>query len=284
VPRHHSIPRVLCERHALRVNRAALERLFSALAAERRRTMFAMCLWRPPGPAHLRHRSRADRGSRGHARHRARGRRRSPPRTPLRRASVEEIVSRTSGRDALQADSTSSSGDRDRGGARGRLRQPGGRLGERAQARAGHFSTRWAGGTPGFSFRRLRARRTPRRSSPSPRPRPGGDLRGPDRLLAGAAPRGAVGGRARAGPGKLWARAKLRRATSWATSPSRSTRWRTIEHLVRGQRELLANVSHELRTPLARIRVALDLAAEGSAQDAAPSCRASRGTSPSWNG
>ena len=42
-----------------------------------------------------------------------------------------------------------------------------------------------------------------------------------------------------------------------------------IEHLVRGQRELLANVSHELRTPLARIRVALDLAAEGSAQDAA---------------
>ena len=44
-----------------------------------------------------------------------------------------------------------------------------------------------------------------------------------------------------------------------------------VERLVRGQRELLANVSHELRTPLARIRVALDLAAEGSAQDAAAS-------------
>ncbi|HEX4386138.1 MAG TPA: HAMP domain-containing sensor histidine kinase [Myxococcales bacterium] len=42
-----------------------------------------------------------------------------------------------------------------------------------------------------------------------------------------------------------------------------------IEQLVRGQRELLANVSHELRTPLARIRMALDLAAEGSAEEAA---------------
>jgi signal transduction histidine kinase len=36
-----------------------------------------------------------------------------------------------------------------------------------------------------------------------------------------------------------------------------------LEALVRSERELLANVSHELRTPLARIRVALDLAAEG---------------------
>jgi signal transduction histidine kinase len=35
-----------------------------------------------------------------------------------------------------------------------------------------------------------------------------------------------------------------------------------IAHLLRTERELLANVSHELRTPLARIRVALDLANE----------------------
>jgi two-component system, OmpR family, sensor kinase len=38
-----------------------------------------------------------------------------------------------------------------------------------------------------------------------------------------------------------------------------------IAQLVRREKELIANVSHELRTPLARIRVALDLAAEGDA-------------------
>jgi two-component system, OmpR family, sensor kinase len=38
--------------------------------------------------------------------------------------------------------------------------------------------------------------------------------------------------------------------------------------LMRSERELMANVSHELRTPLARMRVALDLAAEGDAQTA----------------
>ncbi len=37
-----------------------------------------------------------------------------------------------------------------------------------------------------------------------------------------------------------------------------------VVHLLRAEKELLANVSHELRTPLARIRVALDLAAEGT--------------------
>ncbi len=36
-----------------------------------------------------------------------------------------------------------------------------------------------------------------------------------------------------------------------------------LETLLRSEKELLANVSHELRTPLSRIRVALDLAAEG---------------------
>ncbi len=41
-----------------------------------------------------------------------------------------------------------------------------------------------------------------------------------------------------------------------------------ITALLHSQRELLANVSHELRTPLARIRVALDLAAEGDAEAA----------------
>jgi two-component system OmpR family sensor kinase len=36
-----------------------------------------------------------------------------------------------------------------------------------------------------------------------------------------------------------------------------------LQRQLRAERELLANVSHELRTPLARIRVALELAAEG---------------------
>ncbi len=37
---------------------------------------------------------------------------------------------------------------------------------------------------------------------------------------------------------------------------------------LRAEKELLANVSHELRTPLQRIRIAIDLAAEGSAETA----------------
>jgi signal transduction histidine kinase len=41
-----------------------------------------------------------------------------------------------------------------------------------------------------------------------------------------------------------------------------------IAELLRAQTELLASVSHELRTPLSRIRVALDLAAEGDAETA----------------
>lgn len=39
-----------------------------------------------------------------------------------------------------------------------------------------------------------------------------------------------------------------------------------VTDMRRAEKELLANVSHELRTPLARIRVALDLAAEGDAE------------------
>jgi two-component system, OmpR family, sensor kinase len=39
-----------------------------------------------------------------------------------------------------------------------------------------------------------------------------------------------------------------------------------VADLLRAEKELVANVSHELRTPLARIRVALDLAAEGDAE------------------
>ena len=39
-----------------------------------------------------------------------------------------------------------------------------------------------------------------------------------------------------------------------------------IGDLLRAERELVANVSHELRTPLARIRVALDIAAEGDVE------------------
>jgi two-component system, OmpR family, sensor kinase len=41
-----------------------------------------------------------------------------------------------------------------------------------------------------------------------------------------------------------------------------------LQRLLESERELLANVSHELRTPLARIRVALELAAEGDPERA----------------
>ena len=71
------------------------------------------------------------------------------------------------------------------------------------------------------------------------------------------------------GAGDLSARAGLQRSdevgelsTAFDDMASR------LEGLVRAERQLLADVSHELRTPLARIRVALDLAAEGDVERA----------------
>jgi signal transduction histidine kinase len=71
------------------------------------------------------------------------------------------------------------------------------------------------------------------------------------------------------GSGKLSARARLdRRDEVGAVAQAFDQMADRITALLQGQRELLANVSHELRTPLARIRVALDLAAEGDAEAA----------------
>ena len=87
------------------------------------------------------------------------------------------------------------------------------------------------------------------------------------------------------GAGDLSARADLRRSDELGdVAEAFNEMAGRIEDLVRGQRELLANVSHELRTPLARIRVALDLAAEGSAQDAAASLAGIAAILRSWNG
>jgi two-component system, OmpR family, sensor kinase len=69
------------------------------------------------------------------------------------------------------------------------------------------------------------------------------------------------------GSGKLNARARLdRRDEVGAVAQAFDQMADRITALLQGQRELLANVSHELRTPLARIRVALDLAADGDAE------------------
>jgi signal transduction histidine kinase len=68
------------------------------------------------------------------------------------------------------------------------------------------------------------------------------------------------------GSGKLNVRARLdRRDEVGAVAQAFDQMADRITALLQGQRELLANVSHELRTPLARIRVALDLAADGDA-------------------
>jgi signal transduction histidine kinase len=68
----------------------------------------------------------------------------------------------------------------------------------------------------------------------------------------------------RLGQGDLSARAGLRRADEVGElSAAFDDMASRLQGLVRSERQLLADVSHELRTPLSRIRVALDLAAEG---------------------
>jgi two-component system, OmpR family, sensor kinase len=71
------------------------------------------------------------------------------------------------------------------------------------------------------------------------------------------------------GGGDLTARANLRRSDEiGAVARTFDEMAERVNALIRRQRELLANVSHELRTPLARIRVALDIAAEGDLEAA----------------
>jgi two-component system OmpR family sensor kinase len=67
------------------------------------------------------------------------------------------------------------------------------------------------------------------------------------------------------GAGNLQARARFRRRDELGeVAGAFDEMAERIGHLVRAQKELLANVSHELRTPLSRIRVALDIAEEGN--------------------
>jgi signal transduction histidine kinase len=71
------------------------------------------------------------------------------------------------------------------------------------------------------------------------------------------------------GAGDLRARAGLQRADELGeVGRSFDEMADRIQTLLLAEKELLANVSHELRTPLARIRVALDIAAEGDMETA----------------
>jgi two-component system, OmpR family, sensor kinase len=71
------------------------------------------------------------------------------------------------------------------------------------------------------------------------------------------------------GAGDLKARAALTRRDEFGeVSDAFDDMAERLGELLRAQQELIANVSHELRTPLARIRVALDIAAEGDSQTA----------------
>ncbi|MET0342898.1 MAG: HAMP domain-containing sensor histidine kinase [Polyangiales bacterium] len=68
------------------------------------------------------------------------------------------------------------------------------------------------------------------------------------------------------GSGDLTARARSRRGDEFGQlARAFDDMAERLTLVLQSQQELLANVSHELRTPLARIRVALDLAAEGDA-------------------
>lgn len=68
------------------------------------------------------------------------------------------------------------------------------------------------------------------------------------------------------GSGQLDARVNLRRSDELGdVAHAFDEMANRVAQLLRIEKELLANVSHELRTPLARIRVALDIAAEGDA-------------------
>ena len=103
------------------------------------------------------------------------------------------------------------------------------------------------------------ARSSPRSRSARSRSR----ARSP-RPSSGSPPRRARSARATSPPARTCAR-----AARWASSAARFDEMaERLERLVRGEQELLANVSHELRTPLARIRVALELAAEGDLERA----------------
>jgi two-component system, OmpR family, sensor kinase len=76
------------------------------------------------------------------------------------------------------------------------------------------------------------------------------------------------------GAGNLSARASLERSDELGEVANAFDRMADrVTGAIRAERELLANISHELRTPLQRIRIALDLAAEGDAETARESLR-----------
>jgi two-component system, OmpR family, sensor kinase len=85
-----------------------------------------------------------------------------------------------------------------------------------------------------------------------------------------AQPLAALAGAAKAfGAGQLTARAPLQRRDELGdVARAFNEMAQRISHLLRAEKELIANVSHELRTPLARMQVALDLAAEGDGESA----------------